>query len=139
MATESNSNLCSQLYHNFINWFTYENKRYLFYTIMGLVSLFYLTDDTIQMHWIYRVILAITGTYSLLYIVLNKINDTYGIEGFEDPNKDYSVYRHAENKRKQMVNDHLRGGLSKDEYVEKIQREKLQKNNQNNSAEKKNV
>merc|ERR1712048_1003986 len=63
-----------------------------------------------------RIILALIGMYCLLYFLLNKLNETFGIEGFEDPNKVYKpkVFDYAERKRKEACNLKLRG--DKDAY-----------------------
>ena len=71
-----------------------------------------------------RIILALVGMYCLLYFLLNKLNETFGIEGFEDPNKVYKpkVFDYAERKRKEACNLKLRG--DKDAYKNKNVNEK---------------
>merc|ERR1712127_679830 len=63
-----------------------------------------------------RIFLAGTGIYCILYFFLNKLNETFGIEGFEDQNKVYKpkIFDYAERKRKEACNLKMRG--DKDSY-----------------------
>merc|ERR1711970_1306529 len=77
--------------------------------VLGLASFYFLTQpDYYIFDALTRVMLAIFGGCCCLYFMLNKINDTFGIEGFENPNKDYTVYKYCETKRKAACDEVLR-------------------------------
>ena len=83
------------------------DPRNIFFGVLGL-SIFYILGQDYEFSSLSKIMLAILGIYCFMYLMLNKINDTFGIEGFEDPNKDYTVYKYCESKRRAACDEVLR-------------------------------